>query len=107
MTKYLLDENLSRRLVEKLTPLFIHVSSEGLINSFDTEIWQFAKNGKIVIITKDNDFIDMSHLYGCPPKVIKLNCGNKTTEYISTLLLSHHHLIEEFASGNNCYMKIL
>ena len=110
MAKYLLDENLSRRLVEKLTPLFItisHVANEGLINSLDSNIWLFAKSNNLVIITKDNDFFDMSHLYGCPPKVIKLNCGNKTTDYISTLLLNHFQVIEEFASGNNCYMEIL
>ena len=110
MAKYLLDENLSRRLVEKLTPLFItvsHVAQEGLLNSLDNNIWQFAKRGNHVIITKDNDFFDMSHLYGCPPKVIKLNCGNKTTTYISDLLSNHQQVIDEFASGNNCYMEIL
>jgi predicted nuclease of predicted toxin-antitoxin system len=110
MIKYLLDENLSRRLAEKLTHRFIgitHVAHANLMNSTDGEIWQFAKNNHLTIITKDNDFNDMSHLYGCPPKVIKLNCGNKTTDYISSLLLNHFQVIEEFVSGNNCYMEIL
>ena len=67
MQKYLLDENLSRKLVDKLSPIYqniTHVANEGLIEKVDGEIWQFAKSGQCVIITKDNDFTDMSHLFG-------------------------------------------
>ncbi len=109
MQKYLLDENLSKRLVEKLTPVFsviTHVSAEGLLNSFDNEIWNFAKNNNYTIITKDYDFFDMSHLYGCPPKVIKLNCGNKSTDYICSILLDKFKFIKIFAGSSNCYMEI-
>jgi predicted nuclease of predicted toxin-antitoxin system len=109
MQKYLLDENLSQKLVAKLTPVFphvVHISTEGLLNTFDTEIWSMAKANNYIIITKDNDFSDMSHLLGCPPKVIKLNCGNRTTDYISNLLLNKADLIKKFAEDSNCYMDI-
>ena len=109
MPKYLLDENLSKKIIGKLVPDFpgiTHVSNEGLLNSFDKEIWNFAKKNDYVIITKDYDFSDMSHLLGCPPKVIKLNCGNKTTDYICTTLIDKWELIKTFAKSSNCYMEI-
>jgi len=109
MQKYLLDENLSKKLAVKLIPTFsnvAHVSNESLLNSFDKEIWDFAKSNNYVIITKDYDFSDMSHLLGCPPKVIKLNCGNKTTEYICNTLIEKKELINIFVESDNCYMEI-
>lgn len=65
-----------------------------------------AKANNYIIITKDNDFSDMSHLLGCPPKVIKLNCGNRTTDYIGNLLLNKADFIKKFAEDSNCYMDI-
>ena len=109
MQKYLLDENLSRKLAEKLAlafPYVTHVSNEGLLNGADKEIWDFAKSKEYVIITKDYDFSDMSHLLGCPPKVIKLNCGNKTTEFICNTLIDKLKLIKTFIESSNCYMEI-
>jgi predicted nuclease of predicted toxin-antitoxin system len=44
--KLLLDENLSRRLVDRLADLFpgsTHVALAGLLQSPDTSIWEFAK----------------------------------------------------------------
>jgi predicted nuclease of predicted toxin-antitoxin system len=98
---------LSEKIVGKLAdtfPRITHVSNEGFLNSFDMEIWNFAKNNDYVIITKDYDFSDMSHLLGCPPKIIKLNCGNKTTEYICNVLMSKWELIKTFVESSNCYM---
>jgi hypothetical protein len=46
MQKYLLDENLSRKLVEKLLPVFVgitHLSNERLVNSFDANIWSLQR----------------------------------------------------------------
>src|ERR1017187_6485345 len=106
MQKYLIDENLSKKLATKLTSIFshvTHVSTEGLLNSFDLEIWNFAKTNNYAIITKDYDFSDMSHLLGCPPKVIKLNCGNKSTEYILLALSVKSELIKNFTKSSNCY----
>ncbi len=109
MQKYLLDENLSKKLAIKLTPVFSHVThvcTEGLLNNFDSEIWNFAKANSYTIITKDYDFSDMSHLLGCPPKVIKLNCGNRSTEYILLALSVKSELIKNFTESDNCYMEI-
>ncbi len=110
MQHYLLDENLSRKLVDLLNATLenvTHVALEGLLNSDDSAIWQYARGRNSVIITKDHDFYDRSHLFGCPPKVIKLNCGNRTTAYIGGLLIASADPIRNFAASENCYMEIL
>ena len=109
MSYFLLDENLSRRLIDRLATVFnriTHVGTEGLLNSTDNNIWEFARNANALIITKDYDFSDMSHLYGCPPKVIKLNCGNRTTQFIGDLLIAQAQLIHSFAESDKCYLEI-
>jgi predicted nuclease of predicted toxin-antitoxin system len=109
MPGFLLDENLSRKLVDRLSavlPSITHVALYGLVNEPDKYVWDFAKERALVIITKDYDFSDMSRLYGCPPKVIKLNCGNKTTDYISDMLSARSGAILDFSDGENCYMEV-
>ena len=42
----------------------------------DTEIWQYAKDKKLVIVTKDADFSDRLMLDFSPAKVVHLRFGN-------------------------------
>ncbi|MEB3217215.1 MAG: DUF5615 family PIN-like protein [Nostocales cyanobacterium 94392] len=43
------------------------------------EIWEFAKNQEFCIVTQDADYAERSRLYGSPPKIIWLRCGNALT----------------------------
>lgn len=74
----------------------------------DHEIWEHAREHDLVILTKDSDFDELSQLYGCPPKVVHLICGNRTTDYISNLILSHKSALIEFANSDskNCLLKL-
>ena len=73
--KLLLDENLSRRLIRRLEDLFIgssHVATEGLLQSPDIKIWEYAKSKGFAIVTADADFHNLATTLGPPPKVIWL-----------------------------------
>ena len=48
----------------------------GLAEADDRALWQYAKANAFVLVTQDSDFADMAALYGSPPKVIWLRCGN-------------------------------
>jgi len=76
--KFLLDENLSPRLVNRLEELFpglTHVRDVGLKQADDHTIWQWAKANQFAIITTDSDFVSLAHRLGWPPKVVHLpNC---------------------------------
>ena len=57
--KLLYDQNLPRRLVGELAPLFpdsAHVGVLGLDLATDREIWTYASEHDYVIVSKDSDF---------------------------------------------------
>ena len=80
--KLLLDQNLSPRLVTRLSDVFPaaeQVQSVGVGSQPDLDIWDFAAKNGYTIVTKDVDFSDMSILLGAPPKVIWIQLGNCKT----------------------------
>lgn len=69
--KLLLDENLSRRMAPLIAshyPGSSQVALLGLEHASDSAIWAYARQHDWVIVTRDSDFIDLSTLYGQPPK---------------------------------------
>ncbi len=62
----------------------------------DTAVWRHARAGAFVLVTQDSDFADMAALYGQPPKVIWLRCGNQPAKVIEKLLRDHAEAIAAF-----------
>jgi predicted nuclease of predicted toxin-antitoxin system len=87
--KLLLDQNLSPRLVGRLTDLYpdsTHVMQVGLDRSLDRDVWDYARQHDYMIVTKDVDFSEISLVQGFPPKVIWIRRGNCSTQDIETML---------------------
>ena len=87
--RLLFDQNISFRILKMLSENFAEsstVKSEGLIDKSDFEIWTFAKQNNFIVVSQDNDFYDILHLKGAPPKLIILRIGNTTTTKIAQLL---------------------
>lgn len=40
------------------------------------EIWNYAKENNLIILTKDANFTALAMLYGYPPKIIHFKIGN-------------------------------
>lgn len=107
--KFLIDKNLSFKLKFILTGVFpdtIHADNAGLNDSSDREIWEYARTNNFHILTKDNDFDVMSNMFGCPPKVVHLTCGNRSTLEISNILTTNSEQIQKFLDGKECLLKI-
>ncbi|MGB3402338.1 MAG: DUF5615 family PIN-like protein [Microcoleaceae cyanobacterium] len=105
--KLLFDQNLSRKLVTRIADIFpnaSHVQFHGLAQKTDTEIWEFAKSNDFCIVTQDADFSERSRLYGSPPKVVWLRCGNAPTNQVETLIRSGQEAIQELSENSiiNC-----
>ena len=97
--KLLLDQNLSKRLVPELDGSFPgsrHVLSLGMATSADSDLWAFAKAEGYAIVTKDSDFVELSALFGPPPKVVWLNLGNVPNTVVRDKLLTHVETIAAF-----------
>jgi predicted nuclease of predicted toxin-antitoxin system len=97
--KLLFDQNISYRIVKKVSHLFpgcLHVSGCGLSDAEDPDIWIFARKNGFTIVTFDADFYDLSLINGFPPKVIWIRAGNRSTNNIANLLNDHKNIIMDF-----------
>ena len=102
--KLIFDQNLSRKLVTQLADIFpdsSHVQLHDLAEKTDTEIWKFAKINDFCIVTQDVDFAERRRLYGSPPKVIWLRCGNAPTQVVESLLRSGVVVIQKLFDNPN------
>lgn len=100
--KLLFDQNISYKIEKKISLLFSaskHISSLGLRDAGDIEIWNFAKKEHFTIVTFDSDFFDISIINGCPPKIIWIRKGNLTTNQLVTLLEEKHLIIRNFITN--------
>ncbi|MFO8038599.1 hypothetical protein E1H12_16355 [Geitlerinema sp. P-1104] len=104
--KLLFDQNLSQKLTYRLTDIFpdsSHVQFHDLADKTDTEIWKFAKEHNFCIVTQDADFCERSRLYGSPPKVVWLRCGNATTREVETLIRAGTEAIQELLNDSRLH----
>ncbi len=97
--KLLFDQNLSPKLVPLLDPWFpgsIHVQSVTLDCATDELIWEHCQRHGFAIVTKDEDYNNLSVVKGCPPKVIWLQLGNCSTAQVEAVFRSQLEKIEAF-----------
>jgi predicted nuclease of predicted toxin-antitoxin system len=109
--KILLDANISWKLTKILKPIFdecIHVDLIGLnVPAQDIDIWNYALNNGYIIITKDNDFVDLLEIKGFPPKVVLLKIGNNSSKALGELLINIKPMIEDFENSNYGLLEIV
>ena len=86
-----------------LYPASSHVQFHTLEEQTDTEVWEFARTNDFCVVTQDADFAERSRLYGSPPKVVWLRCGNAPTRQVETLLRSGSIAIQELLHNPNLH----
>jgi predicted nuclease of predicted toxin-antitoxin system len=97
--KLLFDQNLSPKLVQRLADLFpdsVHVQSVGLDCAGDDQVWEHARLNGFAVVTKDEDYSDLSVLRGSPPKVIWIQLGNCKTAEVEAAFRARFADIEAF-----------
>ena len=85
MNGFLFDEHLPAKI--QFTPSFpaIHVS---VLGASPSQIWQYAKQNDLAIVTKDADFSDRLMVDSSPPKVVHLRFGNLRKRVFHAFLAS-------------------
>ena len=99
----LFDNNLSSKLPELLSDVFpdsVHVTEIGMQNSQDIDIWKYAKEKNLTIVTKDKDFYYLNSAFGSPPKLIWLLLGICKIEDTVNVLRKNQKEILQFTSGD-------
>ena len=54
----------------------------GLRDSTDDEIFNAAQQAKAVVVSKDNDFVELISRYGAPPQLLWVTTGNVTNRQL-------------------------
>jgi predicted nuclease of predicted toxin-antitoxin system len=101
--KFLLDQNLSPRLVKTLEasyPGSSHVRLVGLRDADDAVVWEFARDHDFIIVSKDSDFHQRSFVFGFPPKVVWIRLGNCPTKAIEKIFTERQTNILEFCEDD-------
>jgi len=100
----LLDANLSWRSVAILKNYYdncVHVDNTALLcPAKDIEIWSYAQNQGMLIVTNDEDFLHLSTLKGFPPKVILLRMGNQSRKFVEQTQINLKEQIEIFLESS-------
>jgi predicted nuclease of predicted toxin-antitoxin system len=102
--RLLLDENISYRVVKKISTHFPDCESvlrrqePGLEDRY---IWEIAKVERYSIVTFDEDYADLSQLNGFPPKVILLRPVNLTSQEVADLLIRNIESIRHFLTNSD------
>ena len=74
---------------------------EELDTATDDEVWAYAREHHMTIVSKDSDFNDMVLHRGAPPKLIWIKIGNCRVADIEHLLISNHREIKAFIEESN------
>jgi predicted nuclease of predicted toxin-antitoxin system len=96
MKGFLFDENLPSKVLFTPSLPIVHVSTLGDSPS-DSQIWQYAKEKDLVIVTKDVDFSDRSMVDSFPPKVVHLRFGNMRKSVFHSFLANVWSQVEDLA----------
>ena len=85
-----LDNHLSPVLATWIAGEFgepcVQVRDLGLARASDKAIFDAARTGASVLITKDRDFAELVARLGPPPAIVLLSCGNTSNVYLRTML---------------------
>jgi predicted nuclease of predicted toxin-antitoxin system len=98
----LLDQNLSDKIIPELQDAFpgsVHVKLIGLDRKADAEIWQYALDQRLTIVTNDDDFETLAEYRGFPPKVIHLVRGNLSRLEMLKILTGNAALLKAFINS--------
>ena len=90
--KLLFDQNLAPALVQRLADVFPesqHVRDAGLERVPDSQVWQFALEHGLAIVTRDSDFQERSQIAAVAPRIVWIRRGNCPTDEIEALLRRH------------------
>jgi len=104
--KLLFDQNLSHKLVNRLSDIFpncTHTRLNNLSEKDDITVWEFAKKEGYTIVSQDSDFLEISLIKDFPPKIIWIRTGNSSTNRIESILRENLTLIKNFVLAETGY----
>jgi len=87
------DAQLSPFIANWINANFPHLTAKSLRSlkledANDYDIFRQARKAKAIIMSKDHDFVKLIDLYGTPPQLIWITCGNTSNNRLCEILNS-------------------
>ena len=108
--RLLFDQNLAPVLARRMADLFrdsLHVRSVGLERAADDEVWRYALEHGLSIVTRDSDFQERSQIATSAPHSVWIRRGNCSTDEIESPLRKHAASISALTSDDGPGFLIL
>ena len=99
MNGFLLDENLPGHLEFRPSLPVYHALDLGA-NPTDGELWSFAEERRLVVVTKDADFSDRILVCMPPPWIVHLRFGNMRRKKFHRFLAAVWPHVESLLPAN-------
>jgi len=99
MPRFLIDVNLPCRFSLWAGEGYAHMRDVGE-SWTDTQIWQYARDRDMVIVSKDADFSDRAMVSTPPPRVVHIRFGNMRMQGFHGLLTSFWPRIIDLSAAN-------
>ena len=96
-----LSPHLAKWLNERFGVVAFSLSFLGLRDASDLEIYEYAKEVNGIVLTKDDDFVDLINRLGSPPKMIWITCGNTSSTEMKKILEKGFLKALELLKNNN------
>lgn len=84
----------------------MHVEDLGLLRAEDPEIFKKARQVEAVVITKDNDFVQLLDRRGPPPQVVWVTCGNRSNPALKDLIVRSWPRVKELLAAGEALVEI-
>ena len=105
--KLLLDQNMGIKLVDNIADVYPdskHVNTLKLSGTSDKEIWQYAVDHNLVLVSTDVEFFNFSILSNAYSKTIYLQGEVVTSNKMEWVLRINEDVIQQFVNdtSSNC-----
>ena len=102
------DQNISSKIIKSLEdihPESLHVKEVGLNNQSDLEVWNYALENNLVLVSTDYEIFDHSVIADICPKIICVYGNPITTTKMEWVIRVNKETIEQFIESTgdvNC-----
>ena len=78
----------------------------GLRDALDIDIFRQAKEANVILVTKDEDFLQLLHTFGPPPAIILVTCGNTSNARMREILDKQLNFVLQLIQGGEPVVEI-
>ena len=78
----------------------------GLRDAQDIDIFRQAKQANVILMSKDEDFLQLLQTFGPPPSIILVTCGNTSNARMREILNKQLEFILQLIKGGEPLVEI-